>query len=76
MDTSAKQALYDNLSHDEVLAIQIDTAVRYTKKSGWRGHRIKEREVMNAIREEMGGYTVDQNKVQDIFELVKNQREY
>lgn len=52
LDTSAKQALYDNLSGNEVLAIQIDMAVRHTKKSGWRGHRIKEREVMNAIREE------------------------
>ncbi len=73
LDTQAKRALYDNLDHDEVLAVQIDTAVRYVKKSDWRGHRFKEREVLNAIREELGGYEV---KAKEIFELVKNQRDY
>lgn len=73
LDTSAKRALYDNLDHNEALAIRIDTAVRYTKKSDWRGNRFKKREVFNAIREELGAYEV---KAEDIFELVKNQREY
>jgi type I restriction enzyme R subunit len=73
MDSRAKRALYDNLDNNEALAIRIDTAVRYTKKDGWIGHRFKEREVINAIREELGEYKV---KLQEVIDLVKNQDEY
>ncbi len=73
MDTRAKRALYDNLDNNEALAIRIDTAVRYTKKDGWIGNRFKEREVVNAIREELGEYNVN---LTDVVELVKNQDEY
>ncbi len=73
IDTRAKQALYDNLGEDPALALKIDTAIRHTKKDGWRGNRIKEREVRNAIRAELDGNTV---QLLDVFELVKNQDEY
>lgn len=75
MDTRAKRALYDNLDNNEALAIRIDTAVRYTKKDGWIGHRFKEKEVVNAIREELGEYKVNV-RLDDVVELVKNQDEY
>lgn len=73
IDTAAKQALFDNLGKDEVLASKIDTAIRYTKKAEWVGDRFKEREVANAIREESKGYDVN---IADVLELAKNQREY
>ncbi|MFC1513019.1 type I restriction endonuclease subunit R [Thermodesulfobacteriota bacterium] len=73
LDSPAKRSLYDNLDKDEALALRIDTAVRYTKKEGWVGHRFKEREVANAIRQETEGHEVS---VDDLLELVKNQREY
>ncbi|MBD2096820.1 type I restriction endonuclease subunit R [Trichocoleus sp. FACHB-591] len=73
LDTAAKRALYDNLDKDEALALQIDTAVRHTKKEGWIGSRFKEREVANAIRIEIGERNIN---VTDVLELVKNQREY
>jgi type I restriction enzyme R subunit len=72
LDTPAKRALYDNLDHDEDLALALDDAIRQTKKDGWRGHMIKEREVARAIYQ----CVQDQEKAQRIFELVKNQREY
>lgn len=49
--------------------------IRYTKKDDWRGHRFKEREVKNAIRQELGSNATDE-KVEAVFELVKNQRDY
>jgi type I restriction enzyme R subunit len=73
LDSPARRALYDNLDCNEELAIRIDTAVRDIKKDGWRGNRFKEREVMNAVREELGAYV---GKAEAIFELVKNQRGY
>ncbi len=73
IDTRAKQALYDNLAYNEGLAVRIDTAIRYTKKEAWIGNRRKEREVINAIREELGAY---QTSLDEVVDLVKNQDEY
>ena len=72
LDTPAKRALYDNLDNDEPLALALDYAIRQTKKDGWRGNRIKEREIKYAIHQQVG----DEAEVERIFELVSNQREY
>lgn len=72
INTSAKKALYDNLEQNEALALQIDTAVRHTKKADWIGNRIKEREIAAAISEELD----DDRLLDEILELVKNQYEY
>lgn len=73
IDTAARRALYDNLDGDEELAVRIDRAVRRTKKDDFRGNTFKEREVKNAIREQLGEYNA---RTDEIFELVKAQREY
>ncbi len=73
IDTHAKRALYDNLDNDEVLANKIDTAVRYTKKDGWVGNNLKQREVAYAVRKELGHKA---DKLTEIMELLKNQSEY
>lgn len=72
LDTNAKRALYDNLSKNEELALQLDQAIRQTKKDGWRGSIIKEREVKNAIRR----YLSTEDEVEHIFEIVRNQNDY
>jgi type I restriction enzyme R subunit len=70
----ALRALYDNLDQHEELAVELDASIRATKKDDWRGHRFKEREVRNAVREVLARYEVD--KLDDTMEIVKNQREY
>jgi len=72
LDTPAKRALYDNLGRDEELARQVDCAVRSTRKDGWRGHRVKEREVKYALR----AVLQDDALADQILDLVKNQHEY
>jgi type I restriction enzyme R subunit len=72
LNTRARRALYDNLGKDEQLAITLDAAIQRTKKDGWRGNRIKEREVRYAILKVLQEETL----VNQIFELVKNQDEY
>jgi type I restriction enzyme, R subunit len=71
--TGALRALYDNLNRDEELAIQVDAAIRDTKKEAWRGNRFKEREIRAAIKRALDGDDALTNKV---FEMVKAQREY
>jgi len=72
LDTRAKRALYDNLDHNEELAQVLDYEVIYTKKDDWRGNRIKEKEVLYAIKK----HIKDEEKLKKIFEIIKNQPEY
>jgi len=46
--------------------------VRMTKKDGWRGNKVKEREVLYAVL----AVLPDESQGERIFELVKNQRDY
>jgi type I restriction enzyme R subunit len=72
IDTPAKRALYDNLEKNEALAAAIDSDIRLKRKDGWRGNRIKEREVRNII----GARIQDRDLVEVIFDIVRNQLEY
>ena len=72
LNTAAKRALYDNLGGDEDLALTVDEVVRHTRKDSWRGHRVKELEVRNALKPSLP----DPAERDRIFELLKNQREY
>ncbi len=78
IDSSARQALYDNLAQNEALVVELDTAIRYTRKADWRGNRFKEREVQNVVREVLNRYTTDPDaaEVEAIMEIIRNQREY
>ena len=72
LNTRAKRALYDNLGKNEQLALDLHATIQRTKKDGWRGNRIKEREVRYAIRNVLP----DEAQAKEIFEIVKNQDEY
>jgi type I restriction enzyme R subunit len=92
--SKAKKAIYDNLEgvdNKEELTNQIDEAIRNVKKDDWRGNKIKERQIKNAIANTLNN--LDQLKVEDesqqygndkenkslvekIFEIVKKQEEY
>ena len=72
LDTNAKRTLYDNLAQNEELARQLDQSIRQTKKDGWRGNKIKEREVKYAISEHL----LEESEVDRIFTIVRNQSDY
>jgi len=71
IDSNAKRALFDNLGGDIDLVNKIDHDVRFIKKDSWRGSLIKEREVRNVL---VG--IIPEDRLDEIFELIKNQREY
>ena len=73
LDTSAKRSLFDNLDHDEALALKVDQAVMMSKKEGWRDQRFKLKKVSKAIENALGE-RVDQ--LTAIVELVKSQADY
>lgn len=73
LDSSAKRALYDNLDNDEVLAIKIDTAIRYNKDDSWIGNMMKERKISKVVKLELDEKA---DKLDEIMELIKHQDEY
>lgn len=72
LNTRARRALYDNLGKNEELAVALDRDIRAVKKDDWRGHMIKEREVLYAIQK----YIADEAEAERVFELVRNQPDY
>ena len=79
MTTALLRALFDNLPGPpdgrERTALDVDRAIRRVRKADWRGNRLKEREVRNAIRSALAGDEgeADPDAVARVFEIVKAQ---
>ena len=91
LKTHAQRALYNNLGKDEDLAILIDNTVKKVKRDGWRGNLAKEREIKAGIYKELKSYLEKsgtkvfnepaepynlENKVENIFKIIREQQEY
>lgn len=76
LNTNAKIALYDNTGNNEDLANDLDEKIMSTKKDGWRDHRIKTREVKNAIQSVLDNHGLKELRAEYLMDLVKNQRDY
>lgn len=73
LNTPGKRALYNNLSKDEVLALQIDETVRRVKPAGFRGNRAKENVIKRALLPLLSN---DRDEVERVFLIIKAQAEY
>ncbi len=77
INTGAKQALFDNLNHNEELADALYTHINDVRPDNWIGSTIKERVVRNLLRESLAAYGItDEKEVERIFELITNQPEF
>jgi type I restriction enzyme R subunit len=83
INTPAKRAFYETfagystISNSEQLTNAVDTAIRSTKKDGWRGHKRKEKEILIAIRQSLQNEGLDENLTNTIFEITRKQtKEY
>ena len=74
LTSTAMKALYDNLGSHELLAVRVDTAVRYTKEAHWVGDRMKERKVKRALRKELPD--ASDQEIDDLLALIKAQSDY
>jgi len=72
LNTGARRALYDNLGQDEELAVKLDRVIYTTRQDGWRDHKIKERQLRNAIQEVLQ----DDDKTRQVMQLVRERVEY
>jgi type I restriction enzyme R subunit len=72
LNTPGKRALYNNLGHDEALALKIDETVRKTRPDGWRGIQAREQTIKAALY----GVLQDAAEVERIFLIIRAQMEY
>jgi type I restriction enzyme R subunit len=72
LDTPGKRALYNNLWQDLGLALQIHEAVLRVRPDGWRGVLAREQ----VIKRELYAVLRDEAKVEQVFVLIKAQKEY
>jgi type I restriction enzyme, R subunit len=72
LNTPGLRALYNNLNQNEGLVIKIDEAVKKTRPDDWRGIQAREQVIKAAL------YAVlqDQDEVERVFLIVKQQTEY
>ena len=72
LNSHGKRALYNNLEQDEQLALQLDAAIRKVRPDGWRGNAQKEK----VIKRELYGILQNDDEVERVFSIVRNQKEY
>lgn len=68
-NTPGRRALYSNLGHDEILALQIDETVKRVRPDGWRGIDTREK----VIKRAMYAILQDQPEVERIFSIYRVQ---
>lgn len=72
LNSPGKRALYNNLGQDEGLALRIDEGVKRVRSDEWRGNVAKER----AIKRELFTILNDDEAVERVFSIVRQQKEY
>jgi len=73
LSTPGLRALYDNLNETEAVALSVHRAVCLKAQDGWRSNRFKLAGVRNALKAVLDD---DDELVDRVLELVKNQNEY
>ncbi len=63
--------MYDLVSEDETIAIQIDSAIRGSAQDGWRSNPFKQRKVRKALEKAVGD-----DRAGEALELAKHHVEY
>ncbi|KAF5414970.1 MAG: hypothetical protein C5S48_07205 [Candidatus Methanogaster sp.] len=72
LNTPGRRALYNNLTQNEELAIDIDTAVKENRHDDWRGIKAREQVIKSALFSVLK----DESEVERIFLIIKAQKEY
>jgi type I restriction enzyme R subunit len=73
ISTAALRALYDNLEKDEARAMAVHEAIQQSRQDDWRANAFKIKKVRLAIQDVLRD---DDEQVDAILELAKNQDEY
>ena len=74
INTSGKQALYDNFGKNIELTVKIDLAIQSNKLAAWVGDHAKEKILLRGLSQALG--TNDRDVLIAYIELAKLHQEY
>jgi len=74
LNTPGKVALYHNLGESETYALEVHESVKASALYNWRGFKPKENKIRKTLEATLKPQ--DQPKIDDIFEIIRNQQEY
>lgn len=72
IQTPGKRALFDRFDGNEFLVNEVDSAVKYSRRDGWKGSVMKERAVLAAIQTVLP----EGEDAQEVLDLIKRHNEY
>lgn len=74
-NTPALRALYDNLPQRfQDKALELHQEILQKRQDSWQDHPLKERALKNIVKKVLHG--IDEDELENIFEVIKNQHEY
>lgn len=77
VNTKAKRAFYDNLGKNELVTLSLHESITKYKPDGWRNNKIKRKRVRKVIENVLKDHGIDdEDEIDRIYNLVKNQNEY
>jgi type I restriction enzyme R subunit len=77
INTGAKRALYDNLSENETIAVELYQKINENRPDKWIGIPMKEKAVRIIVRDVLNFHGIlDEQEVSRIYELVQYQEEF
>ncbi|MCT7857324.1 MAG: hypothetical protein N4Q19_02640 [Lactobacillus iners] len=75
--SEAKRALYDYFKGNADKALSMDRAIRASLSTNWKDNYQKQKQIKNAIYDNLLQYSHDEDKeVDDIFSIMERQKEY
>ncbi len=75
INTPAKKAIYDNFWENEEFTIALYNAIQESKQDDFRANKMRQRMILNSIKQIVNKYWYDEYKVDDIMEMVVNFRQ-
>lgn len=72
LNSRAKQALFDNLDNNEILALALDNVIQSNKLDGWRDGGLKEKKLRIAVNK----LIKSDEKTAELMKIIKAQHEY
>ncbi len=77
ISSDAMRALYDNLKENENIALSVHNNILHSRQDDWKGNKMKEKLVRNAIKKAFEEYNItNSSEIDKILKLAINQHEY
>ena len=76
INSPGKQALYENVSDDASIVVQLHETIINSKPEGWRENKLRKRRLANALKEKIESYPDLTVQLDKVLNIAEQHREY